>query len=134
MEAQTRTDWRPTAGIPRRNCLDLNTPAELAIRHAVGVVEEAGCHPLLTEAVVLLGQARDKVSDFVDLPPQAMTKPEADKRTAELFGEDSFTECDRSGDRPRYYVGACPTTPGKYEGFMGFSWEEALALAEASRK
>lgn len=30
----------------------------------------------------------------------------------------------------RYYVGACPTEPGKYHGFMGHSWEEALAFAK----
>lgn len=53
--------------IPRRNQLQLNTPAELAIRKATQAVEEAGAHPLLTDAVILLGQARDKVADFVDL-------------------------------------------------------------------
>ena len=30
-------------------------------------VEAAGCHPLLTEAVILLGQAHEKVADFVEL-------------------------------------------------------------------
>lgn len=30
------------------------------------LVEEAGCHVLLTDAVVLLSQAREKVADFVD--------------------------------------------------------------------
>lgn len=39
--------------IPRRSRLDLNTPAELAIRAAVEAVESAGAHPLLTEAVIL---------------------------------------------------------------------------------
>lgn len=60
---QTRPD-----GIPRRNDLSLMTPAELKIREAVLAVEAAGCHPLLTDAVVLLGQAQDKVADFVELP------------------------------------------------------------------
>lgn len=54
-------------GIPRRNRLDLNTSAEIAIREAVAAVEDAGAHPLLTEAVVLLAQAREKVADFVDM-------------------------------------------------------------------
>ncbi len=54
--------------IPRRNRLDLNTPAELAIRDAMLAVETVGAHPLLTDAVVLLGQAREKVADFVDRP------------------------------------------------------------------
>ncbi len=52
--------------IPRRIRIDLMTPAELAIREAVHAVECAGAHPLLTEAVNLLGQAQNKVADFVD--------------------------------------------------------------------
>ena len=54
-------------GIPRRNRIDLYSPAELAIREAVFVVESAGAHPLLTEAVMLLQQAKEKVADFVEL-------------------------------------------------------------------
>lgn len=53
---------------PRRCYVNLMTPAELAIREAIRVVEEAGCHPLLTDAVVLLTTAKDKVSDWVDQP------------------------------------------------------------------
>lgn len=52
--------------IPRRIRQDLMTPAELAITVAMGAVENAGCDPLLTEAVILLQAARDKVADFVD--------------------------------------------------------------------
>ena len=52
--------------MPRRCRLDLNTPAELAIRAAVEAVEAAGCDSLLTEAVILLGEALDKVAFFVD--------------------------------------------------------------------
>lgn len=59
-----------TDNIPRRIRLDLNTPAELAIRAAIIAVEEAGCHPLLTDAVNLLSEAREKVADFVDLEPK----------------------------------------------------------------
>lgn len=54
-------------GFPRRNRLDLYTPAETAIWSAMKAVEEAGAHPLLTDAVMLLQQARDKVADYVDL-------------------------------------------------------------------
>lgn len=57
-------------GFPRRNQVDRWTPAERAIREATNAVEAAGCHPLLTDAVNLLAQARDKVADFVELPPQ----------------------------------------------------------------
>lgn len=52
--------------IPRRIDLQRMTPAELAIRVATLAVEEVGAHPLLTEAVILLGQAREKVADYVD--------------------------------------------------------------------
>jgi hypothetical protein len=55
--------------IPRRICIDRMTPAEHAIRAAMASVEEAGCHVHLTDAVILLGQARDKVADFVDGVP-----------------------------------------------------------------
>lgn len=51
---------------PRRNQLDQNTPAELAIREAIQAVERAGAHPLLTEAVCLLQSAKERVADFVD--------------------------------------------------------------------
>lgn len=56
--------------LPRRCYVDRYTPAETAIREAMRYVEDAGCHQLLTEAVVLLGQAKDKVADFVDDPAQ----------------------------------------------------------------
>lgn len=58
---------RAENGFPRRNCLYLNTPAELAIRAAVDAVEVAGAHPLLTDAVNLLQAAREKVADYVEL-------------------------------------------------------------------
>lgn len=55
-------------GMPRRNDLTLLTSPEQAIRAAILVVEAAGAHVLLTDAVVLLLQAKDKVADFVELP------------------------------------------------------------------
>ena len=55
-------------GFPRRNRLDLFTDAEKAIWDATHAVEAVGAHPLLTDAVNLLAQARDKVADFVELP------------------------------------------------------------------
>ncbi|MBW4656623.1 MAG: hypothetical protein KME20_26800 [Kaiparowitsia implicata GSE-PSE-MK54-09C] len=42
------------------------TPPERAIQDAVGLVEQAGAHPLLIDAVKLLKQAQNKVADFVD--------------------------------------------------------------------
>jgi len=52
--------------IPRRIRIDQMTPAELAIREAVRIVEEAGADVRLTAAVILLTQAQHKVADFVD--------------------------------------------------------------------
>jgi hypothetical protein len=52
--------------IPRRIRQDLQTPAETAIREAMMVVEKAGAHPLLTEAVNYLALAQARVADFVD--------------------------------------------------------------------
>lgn len=52
--------------ISRRIDIKRNTPAELAIREAVHAVEMTGAHPLLTDAVILLDQARGKVADYVD--------------------------------------------------------------------
>lgn len=52
--------------IPRRNRLDLNTPAELAIYNAMQEVEKAGADLRLTEAVNLLDKARNLVADYVD--------------------------------------------------------------------
>jgi hypothetical protein len=52
--------------IPRRARLYLNTPTELQIREAIRTVEALGGHPLLTETVVLLGNAKDKLADWVD--------------------------------------------------------------------
>lgn len=58
-------------GTPRRIRIDRYTPAEAAIAWALQVVEAAGAHPLLTDAVILLGQAKDRVADFVELPRPA---------------------------------------------------------------
>lgn len=55
--------------LPRRIQIDKMVPAELAIIAAMLAVEDAGCDHLLTEAVVLLAEAKDKVADFVDGAP-----------------------------------------------------------------
>lgn len=58
---------RDKNGFPRRNRIDLLTPTELKIRDAILAVEELAPHQLLTDAIVLLGEAKDKVADFVEL-------------------------------------------------------------------
>jgi hypothetical protein len=52
--------------IPRRARLDLMTPAERAIVYATRMVEEMAADVRLTDAVVLLGAARESVADYVD--------------------------------------------------------------------
>lgn len=51
---------------PRRIRVDLNTKAETAIRNAINEVEIIGADPLLTDAVILLQQAKEKVADYID--------------------------------------------------------------------
>lgn len=51
---------------PRRCYINKLVPAEKAISDAISAVEELGADTLLTDAVILLGQAKDKVSDYVD--------------------------------------------------------------------
>ena len=51
---------------PRRCYVDLMVPAEKAILDAMYAVEAMAADVRLTDAVILLGQAKDKVSDFVD--------------------------------------------------------------------
>jgi hypothetical protein len=52
--------------IPRRARMDHWIPAERAIYDAKQAVESVGAHLFLTQAVILLGRAQDKVADFVD--------------------------------------------------------------------
>lgn len=51
---------------PRRNQLNLNVPAELAITDAMYKVEELGCSPNLTKVITLLSEAKDILSDYID--------------------------------------------------------------------
>lgn len=60
MEARVRNE------IPRRNQMLSWVPAEKIIHEAVQEVEKMGADPLLTDAVVLLSQAKSKVADYVD--------------------------------------------------------------------
>ena len=52
--------------LPRRIQLDKCTPAEKTIHAAMLAVEAMPADVLLTEAVVLLSQAKNKVADYVD--------------------------------------------------------------------
>lgn len=52
--------------IPRRAQLEKMVPAERAIYDAMGAVEEMPADERLTRAVILLGEARSSVADYVD--------------------------------------------------------------------
>lgn len=52
--------------IPRRNDIWRRTPAEISIDRSMREVEGLVADPRLTDAVILLERARNKVSDFVD--------------------------------------------------------------------
>jgi ABC-type taurine transport system ATPase subunit len=54
----------------QRNNMQVWTPAELAIHNAMQQVEKMDAHVLLTDAVVLLNQAKEKVADFIDATPE----------------------------------------------------------------
>jgi hypothetical protein len=55
-----------TCGIPRRARMDQWHPAERAIWEVAQAIEGMGAHPRLTEAIALLGMARDAVADFIE--------------------------------------------------------------------
>ena len=72
--------------IPRRARIDLMTTEELFIWNTVGQVEKLGAHPLLTDCVTLLGEARSKLADWVDLQA-AQHRVQADKGGADTAPE-----------------------------------------------
>ncbi|HCR72171.1 MAG TPA: hypothetical protein DIW23_12055 [Anaerolineae bacterium] len=53
--------------VPRRIVYELMTKEEKELFNIVGEIEKLGAHPLLTDCVVLLIDARRKLSDWVDL-------------------------------------------------------------------
>ena len=53
-------------GWPTRSAVEWWTPAEAAIVEAMRVVENAGGSLALTDAVIKLGEARNRVADHVE--------------------------------------------------------------------
>lgn len=72
-DTEQPADWRPAAGIPRRACIDLSTPAENAIRATIAEVEKMGSDSRLTQFVIELDKLRYRIADYVD----RTIKPEA---------------------------------------------------------
>lgn len=54
------------SAFPRRQRIDMMTPAERFIYNAQYEVELIGCDERLTDAVIKLKEARDLVADYVD--------------------------------------------------------------------
>lgn len=52
--------------IPRRICVEFMTTEEKELLEMVGKIEILGAHSLLTDVVILLGDARQKLADWVD--------------------------------------------------------------------
>jgi hypothetical protein len=67
-------------GFPRRNRVDHWIPAEKEIHDVTQTVEHLGAHPLLTDAVNLLSQARAKVADWAE--ETGNVKPESSTTAA----------------------------------------------------
>jgi hypothetical protein len=62
--------------IPRRIRLDLFQPAELAIYNAIQEVEKMPADVRLTDAVILLGKAKDCVSNYIESEEETEQQPE----------------------------------------------------------
>ena len=61
-----RRPTRRSDGFPTRRDMLWMTPAETAITDAMAAVEAAGASVALTDAVILLSKARDRVADHVE--------------------------------------------------------------------
>jgi hypothetical protein len=61
--------------------------AERGIYGAIRAVEMAGAHPWLTDAVVLLTAARNKVADYYDLIPAVAARDAASEQRVDDTGE-----------------------------------------------
>lgn len=89
--------------IPRRIDRSRHTPAESAITQAMAAVEAAGAHPRLTDAVTLLGKARDAVADYVDGVRATVATP-----TVGRFVQVNIGDEERPAWRPALVVAVWP--------------------------
>lgn len=107
--------------IPRRCYSDRLTPAEKAIRAAMQAVEEAGAHPLLTGAVMLLEEAFHKVADHTDagtaepLPPRPNYNAVREKAEREACAQVAEQERDYY-NRQSTRTDLCPRAEGYNDG------------------
>lgn len=79
------------AEFPRRSRLETMTPAEIAIRDAIGAVETMGAHIELTTVQTELQAARDRLADYIDHKPRRVGFQDAMKilrMIAEMDGDE----------------------------------------------
>jgi hypothetical protein len=123
---------------PRRIDMLRWHPAERAIHDAVQAVEMAGAHPLLTDAVILLSDARRKVADYVDGVTVANTFAEQTGESARLAWEMTWernAELARIREAANHYVDVrdrfwkAGTTVA--EQAVDDEWDAYVALREA---
>ncbi len=70
-QTETRNEsQKDENGTPRRNQIFKLVPAEMELFKAMESVEKLGAHPLLTEVVNALSEARERLADWVELPNQ----------------------------------------------------------------
>jgi hypothetical protein len=130
-----RTVVRRGSDFPSRNCVDLYSPAEKAIAAAVDSVERAGASIALTDAVILLGKAKDRVADHVEgvaesvagnrrLAPEPL--PLTDEHIDKLI-QAGFVAVEESGQYP------CPLNVEQYddEGEITPQWNAERIMLRA---
>jgi len=118
-----------TNEIPRRIRVDRYTPAEKAIHDAIQVVEAAGAHPLLTDAVILLDKAREKVADFVD-----DVAPTAEEEVGQTR-QSTISAAPPSAARSDGAATKCPTCGGdgvKFDANCPAAWAHRFVNARAT--
>lgn len=136
---------------PRRSQLKEMIPAEIMIREAIAAVEYAGAHPLLTEAVILLGQAQSKVADWYDAgvsnKSMTETKPCCDRcffktqsgltHCLDIFNCPCHQQSDKEGVKlcvhnvPRYIWNRCHQQSEKITTFTLENGDELRVFGDA---
>lgn len=52
--------------VPRKNIISMQQPAEWKIVEAMSEIETLGADVLLTDAILLMQKAKEKVSEYID--------------------------------------------------------------------
>lgn len=119
--------------IPRRNRMDLWEPSEKLIQHTVWEIEKMGADVRLTNAVNLLSQAKDLVSDFIDERISAELELQLRDKGEEIANDD---ESQIINDALDWYVAGGKANNTLVSGFMGkeltyFTKEQLIKVVHA---